>query len=250
MFTPIKLARASEDVVEQIKQAIFDGQLSAGDRLPPERELAEQFTVSRVTIREALRILEANGLIKIRVGAAGGAFVRAPNFESLSDSLTTMLKLQKTDILELAEARKVVETAVAELAAQRATPEDLEAMEEALAEAKETLNAGNPHYMPHSVAFHMALARAAKNQVLLFTVDSFRSLFYQALERLPSSEMAHRAVADHHQIYEAVKNRDPQKARRFMEEHLNYFEDRVHAMGETPNRGQLDSSHQEERTND
>ncbi|NIO70504.1 MAG: FCD domain-containing protein [Anaerolineae bacterium] len=238
MFTPIKLGRASEDVVEQIKQAIFDDQLSAGDRLPPERELAEQFAVSRITIREALRILEANGLIEIRVGAAGGAFVRAPNFEPLSDSLTTMLKLQKTDVLELAEARKVVETAVAELAAQRATPQDLEAMEETLDGAREALATGDHHYTPHSVAFHLALARAAKNQVLLFTVNSFRSLFYEALESLPPSDMAHRAVADHHQIYEAVKNRDPQKARQLMEEHLSYFEEKVHAMSETSNGGQ------------
>ncbi|MFQ5613354.1 MAG: FadR/GntR family transcriptional regulator [Anaerolineae bacterium] len=233
-FRKVRVGRASEDVVAQIEQVILSGQLSPGDRLPSERELAEQFGLSRMTIRDALRVLESTGYVEIKVGAGGGAFVREPNFDPLSNSLSSMLRFKKATILELAEARKIVETATAELAAKRATAEDLEALRQAVETARQSFETGDSLYTPqHSVDFHAALAKAAKNYVLDLTVNSFRTLFYRVLEELlPTSDMAERAIRDHWAIYQAIEAGDGERARQLMTEHLNYFENKVRALGE------------------
>src|SRR5437763_2426782 len=104
-FNRVRPTRASTYVIEQIREAIFSGRYRPGDRLPTERELALQFGVSRVTIRDALRALEATGLIRVKVGGQGGPYVAKPNIGQLSDSLSTQFQLQGTSFQELAEAR-------------------------------------------------------------------------------------------------------------------------------------------------
>src|SRR5438874_1871997 len=116
MFQRVRVGRVSEEVVRQVQEAIFSGTLGPGDRLPPERELAEQFGLSRMSVRDALRTLESNGLVEIKVGSNGGAFIREPNFDPFRETLSSMLRSKKANILELAETRKIVETAIAGLA--------------------------------------------------------------------------------------------------------------------------------------
>jgi DNA-binding FadR family transcriptional regulator len=233
MFTKVKLGRVSEEVVKQVQEAIFSGQLKPGDRLPSERALAEQFGLSRMSVRDALRTLESSGLIKIKVGSSGGAFIREPNFDPLRESLSSVLRSKKANILELVETRKIVETAIVELAAARATEEDLRAMREAIDAARHALETGDTNYGPHSVKFHAALAQAGKNHVLSLTVRSFRALFSDVLEKLlPTEDMARRGIADHWELYKAIENRDGHRARRLMSEHLEYFEAKVKALGE------------------
>src|SRR5437870_11972179 len=117
MFTPIHQARASGEIVSQIERAIFSAQLSPGDRLQSERELAEQFGVSRITVRDALCVLEARRLIRAKVGATGRAFVADASTDRVAESLSTMIRLKRMTLSELAEARTVVEAATAALAA-------------------------------------------------------------------------------------------------------------------------------------
>src|SRR5262245_41639224 len=174
MFTRVKVGRVSEEVVKQVQEAIFSGELGPGDRLPPERELAEQFGLSRMSVRDALRTLESSGLLEIRVGSNGGAFIREPNFDPFRETLSSMLRTKKASILELVETRKIIETAIVDLAAQRATEEDLRAMRDAIDAAAQALESGDRNYGPHSVKFHSALAQGAKNHVLTLTVASFR----------------------------------------------------------------------------
>lgn len=227
-FRPVRIVRASDEVVRQIKTRIFGGQLAPGDQLPPEKDLTKQFALSRITIRDALRVLESQGLIEIRVGARGGAFVATPSPQWVTESLTNMLRLQRTSIRQLVEARLVVEPQVAALAAQRATARDLRAMAQAIANARAGRRARDPYFIPHSVAFHMALAEAAKNQVLLFAVSSFRTLFHEAVARLlPADGMARRAIVDHQKILEAINARDAERARRLVYAHVSYFAQRV-----------------------
>jgi GntR family transcriptional regulator, transcriptional repressor for pyruvate dehydrogenase complex len=226
-FRPVRLARASDEVVQQIKALIFGGRLASGDPLPSEKDLTEQFGLSRITIRDALRVLESEGLIEIKVGARGGAFVAQPSAERVSESLTNLLRLQRITIQELIEARLAVEPHVAALAAKRATAADIAAMEQAVENARAGRMAGDPRFMPHSVAFHIALAEAAKNQVLLSTVNSLRTPFQEALATLPADDMAERAIADHRQILDAIKAHDPQRAQRVMHAHIAYFAKRV-----------------------
>lgn len=233
MFTKVRVGRVSEEVVKQVQEAIFSGELEPGDRLPPERELAEQFGLSRMSVRDALRTLESSGLIEIKVGSSGGAFVREPNFDPLRESLSSMLRLKKANILELVETRKIVETAIAELAAERATEEDLRAMREAIEAARRALESGDSNYGPHSVNFHAALAQAGKNHVLNLTVRSFRAFFADVLEKLLATEdMARRGIADHWELYKAIESHDRQRARQLMAEHLSYFENKVKTLGD------------------
>ncbi len=228
IFRPVRVARASDEVVQQIKALIFGGRLAPGDQLPSEKDLAEQFGLSRITIRDALRVLEAEGFIAIKVGARGGAFVARPSAQRVSESLTNLLRLQKITVQELIEARLAVEPHVAALAAQRATAEDIKAMTQAVANARAGREAGDPRFMPHSIAFHIALAEAARNQVLLSTVNSFRTPFHEALATLlPADDMAERAIVDHQQILDAIKARDGQRAQHLMHAHLAYFAKRV-----------------------
>ncbi len=227
-FRPVRVVRASDEVVQQVKARIFGRQLASGDQLPSEKDLAEQFGLSRVTIRDALRVLESQGLIEIKVGARGGAFVARPSAQPVSESLTNMLRLRRTTVRQLAEARLVVEPQVAALAARRATARDLKAMAGAIESARAGRAARDPYFIPHSVAFHIALAEAAKNQVLLFAVNSFRTLFHEALAHLlPADDMARRAIVDHQHILDAIEDRDAERSRQVMYAHLSYFAERA-----------------------
>ena len=233
MFQRVRVGRVSEEVVKQVQEAIFSGTLGPGDRLPPERELAEQFGLSRMSVRDALRTLESSGLVEIKVGSNGGAFIREPNFDPLRETLSSMLRTKKANILELVETRKIVETAIAGLAAQRATKEDLREMREAVEAAQQAFKSGDLNYGPHSVKFHAALAKAAKNHVLNLTVRSFRGFFADVLEKfLPTADMAERAIADHWELYRAIEAHHVDRARELMANHLAYFEKKVKKLGD------------------
>src|SRR5437764_7340782 len=125
LFAPISIARASSSIADQIRQAIVTGKLDQGERLPPERELAEQFGVSRVTVRDALRALEAMGLIEVRVGARGGAFVTVPSGSIVGQTMSDMMMMSAVTPGDIVEARLVVELGTVTLACARATEEDL-----------------------------------------------------------------------------------------------------------------------------
>lgn len=228
LFRTVRVSRASQDIVQQIKSNVFAGKLKPGDRLPSEKELAEQFGLSRITVRDALRILESQGLVSIKVGAGGGAFVTNPSETSASELVTDLLRLQRASTRELVEARLVIETSIVTYAAERATAADLAEMQKAIDAARASRAAGVSRFTPHSVDFHIALALAAKNQVLLFTVNSFRTLFYETLEKLmPDDEMAVRAIEDHQLVLDAIAAHDAERARKLMRDHLNYFEERA-----------------------
>src|SRR3954452_19626256 len=125
LFAPVSIARASSSIADQIRQAILTGKLDQGERLPPERELAEQFGVSRVTVRDALRALEAMGLIEVRVGARGGAFATVPSGSIVGQTMSDMMMMSAVTPEDIVEARLVVELGTATLACARATDEDL-----------------------------------------------------------------------------------------------------------------------------
>ncbi len=229
--SPLELprpVRASDAVVRYVKERILRGQLRRGQRLPPEKELARQFGLSRVTIRDALRVLESEGFVHIRVGSRGGVFVSVPGPRHVSESLANLLRVNRASLRALAEARLLLEPEVAALAAQRARSRDLEAMRRAVEDARAARQRGDPYFIPHSVGFHSALAEASGNPVLACALASFRSLFHEALARLlPDDAMAARAVEDHQAILDAVRAKDAEGARDLMREHLAYFAERV-----------------------
>jgi DNA-binding FadR family transcriptional regulator len=218
-FTPIRPSRASTDVIAQIREAILSGRYVQGDRLPTEREMARQFGVSRVTVRDALRALEAGGLIEIRVGGQGGPYVRGPDTALLAENLRTHLHLQGSTFRELAEARLALETTAARLAAERATEEDLMALRNALEPA------GSNGTATLSVDFHEALVRASHNGALATMWLAARSLLAEAMNHLHARQpdMAEVARKVHTQLYEAIAAHDGDSAVRLMRDHLYDF---------------------------
>src|SRR3984893_733058 len=140
----LKHRRVYESVAEQIRQAIFTGQLATGNKLPPERDMARQFQTSRVALREALRALEQEGMIAIKRGFGGGAFVADFDdaLRALTDSLNTVVKLGQAKSGNLAEVRSILEPVMARLATQRASAEDLRAIEEIVLLQEEELRSG------------------------------------------------------------------------------------------------------------
>lgn len=226
MFRPIRPARASGEIVSQIERAIFSGALGPGDRLQSERELAGQFAVSRITVRDALRVLEARGLVHVKVGATGGAFVAETNTDRVAESISTLVMLRRMTLHELAEARTVVETATAELAAQRADDADLARINDAVAQGRRVVREHLPH-TEASMDFHVAVAEAAGNELLLATVRAYRDLLVQTVRDMRDVRSARTTQRAHEEILEAVRARDPEGARTLMLEHMRDFEKRL-----------------------
>src|SRR6266851_3407107 len=137
---PINSPRIYEEIVRQIRTLISEGKLKSGDRLPPERDLAERFRVSRASVREALRSLESMGLIEIRLGE--GTFVREISVDSLIEPLALVILTQREAVGELFEARRLLEPPIAGLAARRSTKEEVQEMERILEEQGKEVAAG------------------------------------------------------------------------------------------------------------
>jgi GntR family transcriptional repressor for pyruvate dehydrogenase complex len=162
-FSPVSSGRVSGEIVEQVKAAIRDGRLAPGDQLPPERNLTKQLGVSRVSVRDALRMLEAHGLVEVRVGARGGAFVTAPAPKLVGEGIGDMLTLAAVSPADLTEARMVFELGILELACERATEDDLRELDEICdrADALFTADAYDPEL---SAEFHTQLARCSRSR--------------------------------------------------------------------------------------
>jgi GntR family transcriptional repressor for pyruvate dehydrogenase complex len=227
----IKRQRVSDSVSNQIKQAIFSGQLEPGHKLPPEREMAEQFATSRVALREALRGLEQEGMIEIRRGFGGGAFVADFDnaLRALADSLNTVVKLGQAKSGHLTEVRSMLEPHMARLAAARATDDDLRAMQ-AVVEAQEEEVASGVLSRKFDMEFHRAVAGACHNPVLTIVVTAINDAIREAIYRSRlTREMRQQVVQYHREVLEAISQRDEDLAGRLMEEHVVAVERHVSA---------------------
>jgi GntR family transcriptional repressor for pyruvate dehydrogenase complex len=221
VFVPVVSERISATIAEQIRAAILDRRLAPGDRLPNERSLAERFKVSRVTVRDALRALEAAGLVQIRVGATGGAFVTAPSAGVVGAGLSNLLMLSEIEPDEVAEARLIFELGTVTLAVERATDEDLAELRGLCDEGAEALAAG-AYTSALSQAFHARLATAAQNHAVELMTASFAGplSMHRVREREPADASHARTVQEHRRIVDAIAARDGAAARDAMTEHL------------------------------
>jgi DNA-binding FadR family transcriptional regulator len=220
-FRPISPGRISEFIVDQMRHLILDGRLTTGDRLPPERALAERFGVSRVTVRDALRTLEAQGLLKIRVGASGGAFVTAPSAAVVGKGIDNMLLLSVLGPQEVAEARLVMELGTVALAIRRATAEDLERLRE-ICDRSLAAHAQGRYDVELSSEFHAALAVATHNGAVSLITESFRGPLRMAAARArePGPQSHEQSITEHVELVDAIDARDVVAARRTMTAHL------------------------------
>jgi GntR family transcriptional repressor for pyruvate dehydrogenase complex len=217
--SPQEDVQSVDQVVRHIALLIERGQLRPGDRLVPERELAEQLGVSRPTVRAGLHALAAMGVTESRQGA--GTFITAGPPRLGAGPLSFLAALHGFTRDQIFEARKVLEVGAAGLAAERGLAERLAPMSEEVAGMFATLTEPQK-FLIHDVRFHRSIAAAADNPVLLALVEMISSLVYE--QRSLTVERAHdlkESAEMHRRIYQAVRDKDPERARREMTAHLD-----------------------------
>lgn len=221
-FRPVKSGKISGRIVQQIKNAILRGTLKPRDRLPPERELVERFRASRISVREALKNLEASGLLTIKQGS--GVFVAEIDSKPISESLSSILRIKKTTINELTEARIILEPGIAMLAAERITPDEIKKLEKNVQETVEFLKSKSPAY-EKNIEFHSVLAEATHNPVIASTMNP---IFYVLKEMnldmkgnlQKRVEISSQSVHCHKKILEAIREKNSQGVYELMLKHI------------------------------
>jgi GntR family transcriptional repressor for pyruvate dehydrogenase complex len=227
-FTPARRLRMLDDVFLQIRDAILAGEIPEGARLPNERDLAERFEVGRPTVREALRSLEALGIVEIRAGRTGGAYAARPSEATLGSALSTLVSLRGASAQELAEFRLGFEADTAWWAARRADADDVAVLEQLVAETQRLLDQVSDDWTPVSDAdarWHEALARATKNRL---RIGISLGLHEPRLRQVPALGEAHARYARTipaalAEITGAVKAHAPDDARSAMVEHIEQW---------------------------
>jgi GntR family transcriptional repressor for pyruvate dehydrogenase complex len=216
----MSLEGSTDQVVAFVRDLIDRGRLRPGDRLPAERELATQLGVSRPSVRAGLHALAAMGVVKSRHGS--GTYIPDGPPSLGSEPLSFLAALHGFTRDEMYEARRILEIEAAGLAAARVTSDHLATLAEEVAGL--FANRDNPHlFLVHDINFHRAVAEAAGNPIVAALVGMISALYYErrraTAERASDSDLRDAAEA-HRRIYQAIRNRDPERARRAMNEHL------------------------------
>lgn len=216
-FRPVATRRAFEEIASQIRGRLARQNLRAGDRLPSERELASQFHVSRNTLREALRSLEIAGLLELKKGATGGAFIKEGGGDAAVAGLADMYHLGAIKPEHLTEARIVIGTEVARLACARRTQEDIAALEANVAAAEEATARGDvANRALVNYEFHRLLARAARNPVLTILTDALMEMtrhFVESVGYMPNRYV----MPSRHRLLASLRAKDGEAAAKEME---------------------------------
>lgn len=213
---PVARTRVHEEVARQLQSLMQRGVLGPGDRLPPERELAERFGVSRATVRQALSVLQAVGLIESRIG--NGTFARGnPKVLSVTD-LVTALRAAEGQLNEQLELRRLIEPQVASLAAERVTGVELDDLDTYL--HLQDGHVSDPYFIEADSAFHLTIAKAAKNALLTTMVEGIHALLRESRERSWKEGGGHRSLSQHRVIFEAIRSRDSAAAYAAMTNHV------------------------------
>jgi GntR family transcriptional regulator, transcriptional repressor for pyruvate dehydrogenase complex len=206
-------------VVDHVRALVASGELKPGDRLPPERELARSLKISRSSLRAGIGFLAAMGVLKSRHGA--GTFVATGPPALDSSSLTVLGALHGFLPWQMFEARLTIEASVAALAAERANNDHLAELSEEVAEMYASMD--DPHeYLIHDIRFHRTIARASGNPILGALMETITANLYENRRATVGNSVDLKESAEmHREIYRAIRSRNPEAARRAMEQHLN-----------------------------
>lgn len=191
-----KSGKVSDNIIAQIRDAILSGKIKPGDRLASEKELIEQFGVSKATMREALRVLEVIGLLEIRKGIAGGAFVAEVGMRTTIHAIINFLYFQTVSIKEITMLRYLIEPSVAQVAASRRTDKDIQNLEKI---SGEIITPGDTE-ISKEISFHRYLARMTENTILTLTIDMIDNLLKSMKAKIGLPPDFYGYVRDAHKI--------------------------------------------------
>ena len=230
MYTPVQSIKVFEQIADQIEKRILNGELRSGDRLPTERDLAEQFHASRTAVREAMKILAQKGLVEMRSGRGTIVIDRAP--KAMQNSIDLVMKLQVGELGgsdNLVEVREILETEIAALAAARATEDEIAIMREAVRVIDESLSDADA-YIAADNQFHQALAKATRNSLILILIDSIVNPLSEQRKHIFAVDGGpQRGQFHHRRILESIIRRNPENARAAMRAHLQQVREDVRA---------------------
>lgn len=228
-FSVVRRVRSFDDVVMQVQEAIHSGRFRTGDKLPSERDLCQRFGVGRPTVREALRVLEALGVVDIRPGKAGGIFVAEQTGKGVGAALASLLHMVGATPEELGEFRASFEGETAAWAAQRALPEEVERLQAFAAEAHAVAAREHGRWRDMvrlDIGFHQLVAQASRNRVRVAVMQGL----LQALERteltitsLAEPYLLGSTAKDLAAVADAIRDGDPERARDAMRSHVEFF---------------------------
>jgi len=226
-LAPMQVPKASDVLANDLRERILRGELEEGTPLPPERELVLQTNMSRTTVREALRILEVQGLVRIKTGRAGGAFVQRPGNDSVASSVGLLIRGRPVRMAALLETREAIEPACARLAATRRTAADLARLDRTnhALQAAESLE----DFLQANVDWHVGVAIASHNELLVGFMMALSKAIYAATENHRFVDEAIRAetAKAHRAITEAIREQDATGVVRRMTRHVHAYAEAV-----------------------
>lgn len=229
-LSPIEVPKASDVLASQLRERILNGELVEGTSLPAERELVRQTQMSRATVREALRILEVQNLVRVKAGRAGGAFVQRPTTKSMANSVSMLIRGRHIKLVDLMETREALEPSCAELAARNRTEEDLSKLDwanQAIADPAADLNG----FLLANLDWHVGVAMASHNELLIGFMIALSQAIYAGTENAAFVDNEVRMVTSqaHRAITGAIRDRDATAAGRRMRRHVHSYADAVAA---------------------
>jgi len=226
-LTPMQVPKASDVLADDLRERILKGDFPEGTPLPAERELVVQTRMSRTTVREALRILEVQGLVRIRTGRSGGAFVQKPDKDSVADSVSLLIRGRSIRMTSLLETREAIEPVCAQLAAKYRTDDDLRRLDDANdAMAVEGTLA---EFLEANVDWHMGVAIASHNELLAGFMLALSRAIYASTDNqgFIDGEVRKTTIRAHRSITNAIQAQDPGAAVRRMNRHVHAYAEAV-----------------------
>jgi GntR family transcriptional regulator, transcriptional repressor for pyruvate dehydrogenase complex len=220
-FEPLHQTRTFEEVCAKIREQLESGRLQPGDKLPPERELSEQLGVSRTALREALRSLEIAGIVKLRKGPKGGAFIQPGDLRSMNRVMQDLMRLGAISLDDLTEARLLIQTAIVRLACTRATDEEIAAVGANIESTAEATRLGHhDERLRHVNEFYRLLALSTRNEILTMFVDAISEILMRFLRAIPEGRPMSSLIEARRRFYVHFKARNADLAARELEKHL------------------------------
>jgi GntR family transcriptional repressor for pyruvate dehydrogenase complex len=229
VFKPLPQKKAFAQIADQIRQLILQKVLKPGDKLPSERDLAIQFKVGRISVREALRTLEQAGLIFIRQGSDGGAFVREVDIDFVSESISQVIRRANLKLDDVIEVRVDIEKIILEKASEKMTEKDLQLLERNIRETEAIVQKSAADgeaevdlslIVKTQMDFHFTVAKATRNPLYELVVESLMKATNQFLPEIPPPIEHHQRHLKYHKaIYEALKEKDVSAAKKWLDSH-------------------------------